>query len=97
MKFTFGGTEYELKYNNFTLLQIEEQLNKPILSVVSDPEELNKLTTMNAIVYCGIVSEKPSFEDFVNSVHQNEILGVQEELGSLITASFNTGEEVKKK
>lgn len=97
MEFTFGGTEYELEYNNFTLLKIEEQLNKPILEVISNPKELNKLTTMSAIVYCGIISKKGSFNEFINSIHFNEIVEVQEELGKLITDAFNTGEEVKKK
>lgn len=97
MEFTFGGKKYELEYNNYTLLQIEELLEKPILEVISDPKELNKLTTMSAIVYCGIVSEKASFKDFVESINFNEIVSVQDELGKLITNSFNTGEEVKKK
>ena len=52
---------------------------------------------MIAIVYCGIVSNKPSFNDFVNSIKLNEIIDVQVELGKLITDSFNTGEKVKKK
>jgi len=97
MKFTFGGIEYELEYNNLTLLAIEKQIDKPILVVISNAEELNKLETMIAIVYCGIVSNKPSFNDFVNSIKLNEIIDVQVELGKLITDSFNTGEKVKKK
>jgi len=97
MKFTFGKKEYELEYNNYTLLQIERQLDKPILVVISDEKELNKLETMSAIVYCGIVSDKPSYEDFIKSIHFNEIVAVQDKLGKLISDSFNTGEEVKKK
>jgi hypothetical protein len=97
MKLSLGGKEYEFKYNNSTLFEIEKQLDKPLLSIIGDEGEMSKLNTMAVIAYCGISSEKEPFDEFINSFHLKEIVAIAPDLGKLISDSFNTGEEVVKK
>jgi len=96
MKISITGNEYTFKYNNLALFKIEDKLNKPLLDIVNDVNEVRKFKTIATIAWCGI-QEDIDFETFIESVNITDLLAVDAQLGALIADSFNTGEKDLKK
>ena len=89
-----GEKEFTLKYNNRALFKIEKALNKSVIKIFQDNEELEKLNTIYTIVWAGIV-EDITFDEFADIASMDDL---SKELPSIIKEigeSFETG--VKKK
>lgn len=99
MKFNISGTDYELKYNNNSLFKIEETLDTPIFNVFGDENQLSKMGTMAAIVYCGLVNYNGTFEDFKNSIEISDLANVIPLIVKDVTDAFTPTKkkELKKK
>ena len=72
MKVKIGGVEHELKYTNKGLFKIEKELNKPIIDVLVDKNELTKIHTIFALIWGGI-DNGMSFDEFseVMNIHRS--------------------------
>ena len=96
MKITITGTEYNFEYNNLSLFKVEKELGIGIIELVSNPKNLEKMHVATTLVWCGITDEI-TLDEFTLSIKLGDLAPALEIVGKLITDSFDTGEEVKKK
>jgi hypothetical protein len=94
MVITIEGKEYNLEYNNRQLFAIEKQIDKPIIKILQDEDELGKLSTMYTIIYCGI-KETITFDYFIDNLELTVVNTIIEDALKLVMGAFETG--VKKK
>lgn len=86
--------DYTLEYNNRELFAIEERVDKPITTILSNENELGKLSTMYSIIYCGI-QEPITFDDLVENLSPLELNNIIMNVLELVKGAFEP--KVKKK
>ena len=86
--------ELTLEYSNRELLAIEMAINKPIIKILQDENELGKLGTMYTIVHCGLKNQV-TFDYLLDNFDIENLNNVIEGALKLVMAAFETG--VKKK
>lgn len=94
MKVTIGEKEFTLKYNNRALFRIEKELDKSIINIFNDSNELTKAHTAFTIVWAGI-QESISFDDFSELANLVEITEILQDVKDLIAEGFDTGSKKK--
>jgi len=86
--------EYTLKYNNRAVFEIERLIDKPIIKIISDENELGKVGTMYAILYCGL-KDQLTYDYVIDNTPLEYLNTIIEEVFGMVLATFETG--VKKK
>lgn len=94
MKITIGEKEFNLVYNNKSLFKIEKELDKSVIKVFQDSNELEKLHTVYTIVYAGI-QEPITFDEFSEMANFNQLAEVLPSIIDAIGNSFDTGSKKK--
>jgi|TARA_R100000501_G_C2594332_1_gene93347 hypothetical protein len=95
MKVTIGEREFTLKYNNRALFRIEKELDKPVVQVFTNEQELQKMHTIFVIVYAGI-QEDITFDEFTDLAGFQDFEEILPKVIEVIGESFNTGVKKKK-
>jgi len=86
--------EFTLEYSNRQLLAIEVAIDKPIIKILQDENELGKLGTMYTIIHCGLKNEV-TFDYLIDNFDIGELNAIIEDALKLVMAAFETN--VKKK
>ena len=86
--------EFTLEYSNRQLLAIEVAIDKPIIKILQDENELGKLVTMYTIIHCGLKNEV-TFDYLIDNFDIGELNAIIEDALKLVMAAFETN--VKKK
>jgi hypothetical protein len=94
MKIEIGEKEFNLVYNNRALFKIEKVLDKPIIAIFQDENELSKMHTIYTIIWSGI-TEDITFDDFCDIADFDTLSKSLPNILKSIGDSFATGSKKK--